>query len=92
MGAINLPDCKNVICLKWMFKTKFHANRGIQKQEAWLVAKRNSPHQVINFEETFSLVVRFETMKIFLFLVAQLQWLVYQFDDNSTLLNGELEE
>ncbi|TYK04800.1 putative mitochondrial protein [Cucumis melo var. makuwa] len=46
----------------------------------------------IDFEETFSPVARFETVRIVLALAARQQWLVYQFDVKSVFLNGELQE
>lgn len=37
-------------------------------------------------------MARFETVRTFLALAAQLNWLVYQFDVKSAFLNGELKE
>ena len=37
-------------------------------------------------------MARFETVRVFLALPAQLCWPVYQFDAKSAFLNGELEE
>ena len=34
----DLPEGKDDIGLKWIFKTKFHATGTIQKHKAWLVA------------------------------------------------------
>ena len=36
---INLPNEKNVVSLKWIFKTKYHADGSVQKHKASLVAK-----------------------------------------------------
>ena len=46
----------------------------------------------MNFDETFSPVARFETVRTLLALAAQLSWPVYQFDIKSAFLNGDLEE
>lgn len=46
----------------------------------------------IDFDETYSPVARFETVRVFLALAAQLQLPVYQFDVKSAFLNGTLEE
>ncbi|KAG8484180.1 hypothetical protein CXB51_022958 [Gossypium anomalum] len=46
----------------------------------------------VDFEETFSLVARFEMVRIVLTLATQLQWLVYQFNVKSAFLNKDLQE
>lgn len=89
---VNLPEGKNAIGLKWVFKTKYHADGTIQKHKARLVAKGYSQQHGIDFEETFSPVARFETVRIVLALAAQLHWPVYQFDVKSAFLNGDLQE
>lgn len=61
---VDLPAGKNVTGLKWIFKTKFAANRRIQKYKVRIVAKGYAQQQGIDFEEVFSLVARFETMRI----------------------------
>jgi len=83
---VDLPEGKKAIGLKWVFKTKFDANGSLQKHKACLVAKGYAQQHGIDFEETFSPVARFETVRLVLALAAQLQWLVYQFDVKSAFL------
>lgn len=87
-----LPPGKQVIGLKWVFKTKIASDGSIQKYKARLVAKGYAQKQGIDFEETFSPVAHFEIVRIVLALAAQLQWPVYQFDVKSAFLNGDLVE
>jgi hypothetical protein len=89
---VDLPEGKNAIGLKWVFKTKFAADGSLQKYKARLVAKGYAQQYGIDFEETFSPVVRFETVRLVLALAAQLQWPIYQFDVKSAFLNGDLHE
>ena len=46
----------------------------------------------INYEDTFSLVARMETIITFLSITSQLKLIVYQMDVKSAFLNGYLKE
>ena len=89
---VDLPEGKNAIGLKWVFRTKYHADGRVQKHKARLVAKGYAQEQGVDYDETFSPVARFETVRTFLALAAQLGWPVFQFDVKSAFLNGELKE
>jgi len=69
---VNLPEGKNVISLKWVYCTKYNADRTIQKHKAWLVAKGYAQQQGVNFDETFFPMACFEAVRVFLALATQL--------------------
>ncbi len=89
---VQKPQDKEVIGLKWVYKTKFNEDGSIQKHKARLVAKGYSQQPGIDFNETYAPVVRMETIRLVLALAAQFKLTVYQLDVKSAFLNGELEE
>ncbi|CAL8169320.1 unnamed protein product [Prunus armeniaca] len=89
---VDRPKSKDIIGLKWIYKTKYNEDGSIQKHKARLVAKGYSQQPRVDFNETFAPVVRMETIRIVLALAAQLKTQVFQLDVKSAFLNGELEE
>ena len=67
---INKPENKNVINVKWIFRTKLNADGSINKHKAILVAKDYCQQQRVGYLETFTLVARLDIMRLLLALVA----------------------
>lgn len=89
---VRLPEGKNVIGVKWVYKTKVGPEGEILKHKARLVVRGYTQEQGVDFDETFSPVARFETIRTLLAIAAHLKLTVYQFDVKSAFLNGELKE
>lgn len=66
-----------LVGLRWLFKTKVHADGSVQKLKAHLISKVHAQQLGIDYDETFSPVARFEVVRLFLSLVAQLKWVIY---------------
>ena len=61
-----LDDCpkeRDVIGVKWIYKTKLNSNRSIQKHKARLVARGFTQKPGADFFETFASVSGLETIK-----------------------------
>jgi uncharacterized membrane protein YgcG len=89
---VKAPKGKNVIGVKWIFRTKVGPDGSVLKHKARLVAKGYTQEHGIDYEETFSHVARFDTIRILIALAASLNATLYQFDVKSAFLNGELSE
>ena len=57
-----------------------------------MVSKGYAQKYGIDYDETFALVARMDTVRVVLSIVAQNQWPMYQMDVKYAFLNGILEE
>ncbi|GKB97866.1 ribonuclease H-like domain-containing protein [Tanacetum coccineum] len=76
----------------WLFKHKFHADRTLSRYTARLVANGSSQQLGVDFDETFSLVVKPATIRTVLSLAVSRKWPIYQLDVKNAFLNGDLSE
>ena len=89
---IDLPKEKNLIIVKWVYKTKLNEKGEIDRFKARIVAKGFSQQPGIDFGETFASVARLDNIRVVLATTSQNKWKVYQMDVKLAFLNGILEE
>lgn len=83
---------ENIIDCKWFFKTKYKANGSIERRKARLVAKGFQQTPGLDYEETFSPLVKASTIRIILSIAVHSNWKIKQLDINNAFLNGSLKE
>jgi hypothetical protein len=83
---------QNVIDCKWVYKIKRKADGTIDHYKARLVAKGFKQQYGIDYEETFSHVVKCATIHVVLSLAVSRGWSLRQLDVKNTFLHGVLEE
>ena len=88
----DLPDRKQAIGSKWVFRTKCHADGSIERRKARLVAQGYSQKYGVDYDETFSPVMRFESLRTVIALSVQQGLTLHQMDVATAFLNGELAE
>ena len=64
------PSHRQVIGVKWVFKTKFHADGSLDKHKARLVAKGYSQIEGVDYEETYAPTARYTSIRTVLALSA----------------------
>ncbi|KAL0357030.1 UNVERIFIED_CONTAM: Retrovirus-related Pol polyprotein from transposon TNT 1-94 [Sesamum calycinum] len=86
----DMPKDKEVIGVKWIYKTKLNADGSIQKHKARLVAKGYSQLPGIDYTETFAPAARLDTIRALIAIAANKKWKIYQMDVKSAFLNDDL--
>ncbi|GKB81506.1 ribonuclease H-like domain-containing protein [Tanacetum coccineum] len=82
----------NMVRSMWLFKHKFHVDGTLSRYKARLVANGSSQQLGVDFDETFSLVVKSATIRTVLSLAMSRQWPIYQLDVKNAFLNSDLSE
>ena len=86
------PKNRPVVKCKWVFKTKTKPDGSLDKYKARLVAKGFTQKQGIDYSDTYSPVVRYESVRVFLAIVAAEDLDLVQFDVKTAFLHGDLSE
>lgn len=87
-----MPEGRKVIGSKWVFKVKHNADGSVENHKARLVAQGFSQKYSVDCDETFSPVVRFESIRTVITLTVKKELKILQMDVNTAFLHGGLEE
>lgn len=89
---VELPKGRNAVGCKWVFKTKVNEDGSLNRFKARLVAQGFSQKHGLDYDQTFSPVVRPESVRTLLALATQKHLKLHQMDVTTAFLNGELHE
>ena len=87
-----LPPGKKAIGSKWVYKVKTNGDGTIERYKARLVAQGFNQKFGSGYDETFSPVVRQESLRTLIALSAQRGLELHHVDVATAFLNGTLEE
>ena len=86
------PANGRIVGSKWVFKRKVNENGTVERYKARLVAQGHTQKFGLDYEETFSPVVRFESIRSVVALAAEHRLKLHQMDVSTAFLHGELAD
>ena len=87
-----LPKDKKAINSRWVISAKFSENGNSPRFKERLCAKGYTQEKGIEYTDTFSPTVRFDSIRILLAIPVQRKFKIKQFDVKTAFLNGDLRE
>src|SRR3954471_20786778 len=87
---VDLPDVRQDIEIKWIFKRKTDADSSVTIYKARIVAKGFRQVQSVDYDESFSLVSMLKYVRIMLAIAAFYE--IWQMDNKTAFLNGFIKE
>ncbi len=89
---VKLPDGRKPLSCRWVFRVKYLHDGKVDRFKGRVVAKGFSQKYGIDYDETFSPVVRFSSIRALLAFAVQNGMIIHQMDVVTAFLNGVLEE
>jgi len=92
LEAAVLPIGKNLLKTKWMYKLKHGADGSLKSYKVRLVACGYAQVYGVDFDETYSPVVRLTSLRIVFAIAAQLRLRIHQMDVETAFVNVDVTE
>jgi hypothetical protein len=86
------PPRANVVTGKWIFHHKFHSDGSLAMRKARWVLHGFSQHPSIDYDKTFSPIVKPSTIRLVLRIAVSSSWPIRQLDVKNAFLHGTLNE
>ncbi|GJS54213.1 retrovirus-related pol polyprotein from transposon TNT 1-94 [Tanacetum coccineum] len=82
------PKSTTIMGTKWVYRNKLDRKGVVSHNKARLVAQGYNQQEGINYDETYALVARLESIRILLAYACTLDFKLFQMDVKSAFLNG----
>ncbi|GJY25884.1 retrovirus-related pol polyprotein from transposon TNT 1-94 [Tanacetum coccineum] len=86
------PEGHTIIGSKWVFRNKLDENGIVCRNKARLVAQGYNQQEGIDYDETYALVARLDSIRILLTYACYYMFKLFQMDVKSAFLNGVIDE
>ena len=87
-----LPTGKKAIGCRRVFTVKFNPDGSIARLKARLIAKGYSQTYGVDYSNTFSLIAKLTSVRLFISLAASYDWDLHQLNIKNVFLHGDLQE
>jgi hypothetical protein len=89
---VPLLNGRKIVRCKWVYRTKYASDGSVKRHKAQLVVKGFSRVEGMDYNKTFSLVAKMNSICLVLTLVVSHKWEVHQMDIKFAFLHGDLQE
>lgn len=89
---VPLPNGQKALKNKWVLRRKTDTNGNIERYKARLVVKGCSQREGIDYDEVYSPVVRYASIRYLISLAVQYDMDIFQLDAITAFLQGDLNE
>ncbi|WVZ91395.1 hypothetical protein U9M48_037575 [Paspalum notatum var. saurae] len=86
------PAGVNVVTGKWIFRHKLHPDGSLARYKARWVVRGFTQEQGVDYDETFSPVIKPATIRVVLSIATSSSWPIHQLDVKNAFLHGNLAE
>ncbi|KAH3957096.1 hypothetical protein HBH51_231200 [Parastagonospora nodorum] len=87
----NPPPNLKLVGTRWVFDIKRDEHGKVVKRKARLVAQGFSQRPGVDFDDTYSPVVRYDSLRLIIAVALWRQWIMHQVDFDAAYLNGRLQ-
>jgi hypothetical protein len=89
---VHRPSNTNIVSGKWVFCQKFHSDGSLARYKARWVFQGYSQQEGLDYDETFSPIVKQNTIQAILSTDVSSKWPIHQLDVKNAFLHGLLQE
>jgi hypothetical protein len=86
------PKGKSVVTSRWLYKLKYVVDGSIEKYKAPFVAQGFSQVEGFDYDETFTLIARYTSIRSVISIATEMGWKIHQMDVKTAFLNGLIQE